>query len=119
MYFILLLFYGMTNQTIMGVTKNDLSKELQIPKNKFTARDYMSEAQLTATQLLELLTANAIHESSADETVLQLHTKNCKKFESMSEDLHNKHLNEKKTVIQARQELQLVLHDQPSKRQRG
>jgi hypothetical protein len=60
---------GTTNKTITGRYKHELAKHLGLPAPRVNARDYMTDEQLAAAELLEIRTAKRMRKCPGEDPV--------------------------------------------------
>ena len=92
---------GATNQTVMGFGRAKLASDLGRPVGKVNCRDHMSVEQLSAVELIEILSRKVIH-GTTTENALNAHDSVCQKFTSMASLLHGTHEREGKKLRDAR-----------------
>lgn len=93
---------GMTNRTVMGMSRSELAYELNLPKDSVNCRDHMSHEQLSATELIETLSRKKIQENKSGESVIAVHGAVCRLMGPVSALLRGTHMKEGKTLSDAR-----------------
>ena len=82
---------GETNKAVTGSYKYETARMLNKPSRSVNARDYMTPEQLSAAELVEMLSREAIEESGGNIDPLALHTSICNDVvANIRERLHGK-----------------------------